>query len=333
MMRETTVLVTGVGATTGISVIKGLRQQEEFRVKVVGTDSNPANLIAGSSLCDVFHTVPLATDPDYLQSLLTICQKESVQLLIPIVDPEILVLADNKKIFEKSGVQLVISDPETVTICDDKYATAMFLRQHDIPTPWTMLAEEITDPESLTYPVFVKPRHGVGSVNAIRVDSPQELDWTKSKVSDMVVQEYLEGEEFTTDVLADFDGRVFAVVPRQRLETKSGISYKGRTCHDEQLIQWGCRIAEVLNIRGPANIQCMVSGEHLSYFEVNPRFSGGLPLTIAAGVNGPLWILRLTTGQQAPSTLLPFQPLVMTRFWSEVFHPPTEKTLRDIQGV
>ena len=324
-MREITVLVTGVGATTGISVIKGLRQQQEFRLKVVGTDSNPANLIAGSSSCDVFHTVPLAADPDYLQSLLTICQKERVKLLIPIVDPEILVLADNKEIFEKSGVQLVVSDPETVGICNDKYATAVFLRQHDIPAPWTMLAEEIKDPESLSFPVFMKPRHGVGSVNAIRVDSPQELVWNESKVSDMVVQEYLEGEEFTTDVLADFDGRVFAVVPRQRLETKSGVSYKGRTCHNEQLIRWGCRIAEIMNIRGPANIQCMVSGEHLYYFEVNPRFSGGLPLTIAAGVNGPLWLLRLATGERSPNALLPFQRLVMTRFWSEVFHPSTEK--------
>jgi carbamoyl-phosphate synthase large subunit len=69
----------------------------------------------------------------------------------------------------------------------------------------------------------------------------------------------------------------------------------------------------------------MVSGEHLYYFEVNPRFSGGLPLTIAAGVNGPLWLLRLATGERSPNALLPFQRLVMTRFWSEVFHPPTEK--------
>jgi carbamoyl-phosphate synthase large subunit len=319
-MSETTVLVTGVGATTGISVIKGLRQQQEFRVKVVGTDSNQANLIAGSSLCDVFHTVPLAADPNYLQSLLTICQRERVQLLIPIVDPEILVLTDNKEIFEKSGVQLVVSDPETVTICDDKYATVMFLKQHDIPTPWTMLAEEVADPKSLTYPVFMKPRHGVGSVNAMRVDSPQEFIWTKSRVSDMVVQEYLEGEEFTTDVLADFDGRVLAVVPRQRLETKSGISYKGRTCRDETLIHWGGLIAEVLNIRGPANIQCIVSKKMPIYFEVNPRFSGGLPLTIAAGVNGPWWTLKLMHGQKQPNGLLPFKEVVMTRYWMETFY-------------
>jgi carbamoyl-phosphate synthase large subunit len=319
-MREIMVLVTGVGATTGISVIKGLRQQQEFRVKVVGTDINPADLIAGSSLCDVFYTVPMAADPNYLQSLLTICQKERVQLLIPIVDPEILVLANNREIFEKSGVRLVVSDPETVSICDDKYATVLFLRQHDIPAPWTMLAEEITDPESLTYPVFVKPRHGVGSVNAFRVDSPQELIWTESKVGDMVVQEYLEGEEFTTDVLADFDGRVLAVVPRQRLETKSGISYKGRTCHDQHLIQWGCRIAETMKIRGPANIQCIVSANLPVYFEVNPRFSGGLPLTIAAGVNGPWWTLKLMNGQKQPDGLLPFREVVMTRYWMETFY-------------
>ncbi len=139
--------------------------------------------------------------------------------------------------------------------------------------------------------------------------------------TDLIVQSCLSGEEYTTDILADLNGEIIAVVPRLRLETRAGIIYKGRTCHDERLISWGHRIGKALNIKGPANIQCFVSGDEISYFEVNPRFSAGLPLTIAAGVNSPWWLLRLLAGERPAQELLPFKPIMMTRYWSEVFHP------------
>jgi carbamoyl-phosphate synthase large subunit len=316
------VLVTGVGSTTALSVIKGLRKQEEFNVFVVGTDINESHMIAGSAFCDEFYTVPLATHPDYISALLDICKKEQVEVLIPIVDPELLVVAENRERFSNIGVTAIISDAEVVRICNDKYATFKFFRQQDIPFPETWLASEVAKPESLLYPVFVKPRDGVSSRNAFRVDTPEDLVRARNRVPNLVVQEFLEGEEYTTDIIADFTGRVFAVVPRQRLQTRVGISYKGRTCNDERLINWGRHIGETLSIRGPANIQCKVSGEKITYFEVNPRFSGSLPLTIASGVNSPLWILRLITGESAPENLIPFvDGLNMTRYWAEVFHP------------
>jgi carbamoyl-phosphate synthase large subunit len=327
-MREITVLVTGVGATTGISVIKGFRQQDEFRVRVVGTDINPRDRIAGSSFCDIFYTVPPAVDATYIPVLMDICKKEGVQVLIPIIDPELLALAEHKEALAQLGVKVVVSDPKTVRICNDKYATFDFLKHHDIPTPETWLIDKITEPQALTYPLFVKPRDGVSSVNAFRVDSPEELMSAKKRVLNLVVQEYLEGKEYTTDVLADFEGCVFAVVPRQRLQTKDGISYKGQTCFDDELIHWGRRISEILNIRGPANIQCMVFGDRISYFEVNPRFSGSLPLTIAAGVNTPLWVLKLVCGAPSPHVYLPFQSMVMTRYWSEVFYPGEQQDIK-----
>jgi len=229
-MRDITVLVTGVGATTGISVIKGFRQQEEFRVRIVGTDINPRDMIAGSAFCDIFYTVPLAVDDAYIPVMLDICKKEGVQVLIPIVDPELLVLAEKKNAFAQLGVKVVVSDPKTVRICNDKYATFDFLKHNDVPTPETRLMDKITDPKALSYPVFVKPRDGVSSVNAFRIDSPEEFMRVKGRVPNLVVQEHLRGEEYTTDVLADFEGHVFAVVPRRRMQTKAGISYKGQTC-------------------------------------------------------------------------------------------------------
>ncbi len=318
-MKKLTVLVTAVGATTGISVIKGLRRQNEFLVRIVGTDTNPRYMIAGSWFCDAFHEVPAAIDPEYVSAMLDICRAERVDILLPIVDPELLVLAEHKDLFAARGVQIVVSDPETVRTCNDKFATYQFFLHHDIPTPRTWLPNEISKIGKMPYPLFVKPRDGVSSINAFRVNSAQELQAAINSVPNLIVQEYVEGIEFTTDVLADLGGHVFAVVPRERIQSRAGISYKGRTSHDERLFRWGKKIAELLEIRGPANLQCMVSGDRMCYLEINPRFSGSLPLTIAAGVNTPLWAIKMCTGATPPAQLLPFKELVMTRYWSEVF--------------
>jgi carbamoyl-phosphate synthase large subunit len=320
-MPDITVLITGVGSTPAVSVIKGFRQQDTFVVRIIGTDTHARNLIAGAAFCDRFYTVPPADDPRYLAALLEICVREQVQVLIPIIDPELLVLSEGKDRFAAMGVTVVVSDPDTIRVCNDKYATAHFFRRHGIPAPDTWLCDELPSVEALPYPVFVKPRQGMSSRDAFRVDSPEGLRQARDRIHDLIVQPCLIGEEYTTDILADSNGDIVASVPRLRLETRSGIIYKGRTCHHEQLMSWGIRIAKALNIKGPANVQCILSGDGPSYFEVNPRFSAGLPLTIAAGVNAPWWLLRLMAGERPPQDLLPFKPIMMTRYWSEVFHP------------
>lgn len=301
-----------------------MRGQDEFRVRIVGTDTHGGNRIAGSSFCDAFYTVSPAGDPGYLAELLRICEREGVDLLVPIVDPELPVIAEHAALFADIGTEAVVAKSETVRTCNDKLATCRRLAEGGVPVPESRAADEVAAPGELPYPVFVKPRGGVSSRDAFRVDTPEEFARARVRVPDLVVQELLAGEEYTTDVFCGPDGRVVAVVPRRRVQTRAGISYKGVTCHDERLIRWGVRICEVLDLRGPANIQCMVDGDDVRYFEVNPRFSGSLPLTIAAGVNTPLWMLKLWDGQPAPDDLLPFEEVFMTRYWAEIFHPVEE---------
>jgi carbamoyl-phosphate synthase large subunit len=243
-----------------------------------------------------------------------------VQLLIPIVDPELLAVAAHRSEFEALGVHVAVSAPDVVARCNDKLATWEWFQAHDVRSPRTWLLDDTIDEASFQYPVFAKPRLGVGSVNATRVDRPEELALLRARVDGLIVQELLAGDEYTVDVIADFSGRVFGVVPRRRVETKAGISYKGHTCHDERLIGEARQICEDMGIRGPANLQCMIDADQISYFEINPRCSGTLPLTIAAGVNVPHWLVKLSAGHAAPDALLPFRDVYMARYWSEVFY-------------
>src|SRR5207237_1194981 len=90
---------------------------------------------------------------------------------------------------------------------------------------------------------------------------------------------------FTVDVLSDFNGKVLSIVPRERLVIRAGVSDKGITRKDAEIIAFAKEVAEKLHIIGPANIQCKWDGREVSLIEVNPRFSGGIPLTIAAGAD------------------------------------------------
>ena len=160
---------------------------------------------------------------------------------------------------------------------------------------------------------------GVSSKDVFHVNSPDELASALARVDEPLVQEMLKGQEYTIDVFCDQSGRALASVPRMRLETRSGISYRGVTIRDEELIEAGLRIAGELGIIGHCNIQCFKDGKAAArFFEVNPRFSGSLPLTIRAGLNSPLLTVMLSLGKTIPTHMLGFQEnLMMLRYWEE----------------
>ncbi len=194
--------------------------------------------------------------------------------------------------------------------------------EHNFPTPKTWLGSDLEGrEENLSYPLIVKPARGVSSIDVFRVKNAAELRNATDKVEIPVVQEYVEGTEYTIDVVSDMKCKLLAVVPRERVEVKAGISYKGRTVRDEQLIEQTGEIARALGIRGACNIQCRVRDGRPIFFEVNPRFSGTLPLTIAAGVNSPLLLMKLAIGEKLDQIYYNFREGVyMARYWEEIFY-------------
>jgi carbamoyl-phosphate synthase large subunit len=153
------------------------------------------------------------------------------------------------------------------------------------------------------------------------------LEAVVSRLKRPIIQEYIEGREFTIDLVADGKGNVLAVVPRERLEVKAGIVSKGRTVRDEKLSNCARRIAEALGIVGPCNIQCRLRDNVPTFFDINPRFSAGLPLTTAAGVNAPLILLQLALGLPTKKTY-EFRPgIYMARYWEEVYYDEAGEAL------
>jgi carbamoyl-phosphate synthase large subunit len=273
--------------------------------------------------CDAYWVVPPAVSGDYVERLLSICEAEGVHVVFPIVDSELDVLAAVGEAFNARGVKVWMSPRPTIEVCNDKYLTYEFFVSHNIPTPHTWLPEHLLTPGQLDYPVIVKPRRGVSSRGVMVVTEPNCLHSAIRQTTLPIIQTYVAGGEYTIDVLTDEEGTVLSAVPRERVEVKAGITTKGRTVKDERMISEATEIAAALGIRGPCNIQCISTEQANVYIEVNPRFSGGLPLTVAAGVNGPLALMDIALSELAPQNIGEFQENVwMARYWQEVIHYP-----------
>jgi carbamoyl-phosphate synthase large subunit len=140
----------------------------------------------------------------------------------------------------------------------------------------------------------------------------------------LIIQEHLPGDEFSVDVLADADGNVVAAVPRTRTRVDSGVSIAGQTVHDPALEDTAAAVARAIGLRGVANVQLRRDSDGIpALLEVNPRFPGALPLTIAAGVDMPSLVLDLALGVAIPKKL-EFADLANVRYLEDVFVPPGE---------
>lgn len=311
-MRPLNVLITA--ASRRVPLIRAFQQAlGELGVpgRVIVTDVN--ELSPGVHVADQALRVPLATDPGYLDALASICQGEQVRLLVPTIDDELPRLGEALDRFASLGTRVAASDGLTAAICDDKFVTCHYLAAHGLPVAASFLPEAL--PPDLAFPVFVKPRVGRGSVGAFAARTPRELEFFLTYVERPVVQRYLAGPEYTIDVLCDYQGRVLSVVPRERIVIRAGTSDRGRTVSDPALIAVGVECARVLRIAGAANVQCRVVGGRPIVFEVNARFSGGIPLTIAAGANFPKMLLELELGHRLLPRVGQFTPdLWMTNY-------------------
>lgn len=313
------VLITGSGTVTCQSFIKAMRQQDELDAYIVTTDPNPQS--AGRYFSNAFYEIPFANSPEFLPRLIEIIEKEKIQLLVPIVDYEFDKIAANVETFAKLGCKTAISSAASIAKANEKEKTFKFFREIGIDTPQTWMPDELPDPATLKYPLFIKPRTGRASLDTYKVGSADELKYYLGLVDDPVVQEYIKGREYTIDVLSDFEHRVVGVVPRERLETKVGISYKGITLDDNTMVEKAKYIAEKLEMIGHCNMQLFIdeAGKYW-FFEINPRYSGTLALTTAAGLNSPLLLSKMVLGQKVEPIIGRYEKnLLMLRYWEEVF--------------
>ncbi|MFI5178824.1 MAG: ATP-grasp domain-containing protein [Vicinamibacterales bacterium] len=283
---------------------------------VIVTDVNP--LSPAVYAADRAFRVPLASDPSYIDEVLAIAVAERASLVVPTIDDELPLFGEARARFTGVGIKVAVSPATTTALCNDKYATCRALSARGVAAAASYLPSEL--PSVPPFPLFIKPRLGRGSVGAFAVRDRAELEFFLLYVPDPVIQEYLSGPEFTIDLLCDFSGTPLSVVPRERVVIRSGVIDRGRTVKSAPLMALAEACAAAMPFAGPINIQCRVVNGRPVVFEINPRFSGGIPLTIEAGADFPMMLLQLAAGRRVTPSLGCFRDdLWMTSYETSVF--------------
>jgi carbamoyl-phosphate synthase large subunit len=293
---EISVLFTSVGRR--VELLRAFRRayaDEALSGKIVATDVDP--LAPALRVADKAYLVPRSDNPAYVPALLRICEKESADLVFPLIDGDIPILAENRKQFTSVGARAVVVDEKAALATGDKWRLSNLLMSLGIPAPKTWLGGK-GDIEEREFPLVVKPRFGSAGKNVLVVRTEEELQFFLRYVSQPIVQEFVGGTEVTNDVVCDFDGEVLAVVSRERIEVRWGEVAKGRTILHRRIVDACVEIARSLNAIGPITVQCILREGEPLFTEINARFGGGAPLGFAAGVDSPRYLLALAAGRR-----------------------------------
>lgn len=296
---------------------------------VIPVDASPYSAALYES--PVRFLVPESHDPAFLPTLLDICRRQRVGLVVPTRDEELPVFARHRGLFEAAGIRIMVASPETIELCQDKRLFFEFCRREGFPVPRAYSPAELRENPAV-FPVFVRGRKGKSGRWAFKVETPGQLEILLARLEEPLVQEFVAAPEYTVDLFSDFEGRVISVVPRRRLRVVGGESFVGVTCYHELIIQECCRLARKLHVVGHNTIQCFFDGHSVKFIEVNPRYGGGAALSFAAGAHTPTFLVRLVKGLPVAPCIGEFERgLVMLRYTEDRF-VKEDRLLRDMQG-
>ncbi|WNV75139.1 ATP-grasp domain-containing protein [Geodermatophilus sp. DSM 44513] len=306
------VLVTGAGGPAGVAVVRRL---VALGHRVVAADAD--STAAGGALAHTAVTLPRGDHPRFVDALLGACTAYGVDALVGTVAEELPALAAAAGRLAAAGVATWLPDAAAVDLCCDKAAFARAMAAAGVPHPAT--AASVGRLAGVPGPWVVKPVAGRGSRGVQLLDDRDAVLAALRADGELIVQTRLTGREFTADALVDRDGAVRVVVPRWREETRAGISVKGRTFASAAVTEVVTGALAAVRLTGPANVQGFVADDGTAtVVEINPRFSGGLPLTLAAGADVVGAYLAGVRGEALPE--LDFRPgIAMSRYFAETY--------------
>jgi carbamoyl-phosphate synthase large subunit len=322
--RNINIMFTCVGRR--VSLLEGFRRAAgDLKIKssIIGTDTT--ELSPALQLCDKKFIVKPVTHRDYLKEILHIVKKKKFGLLIPTVDLDLKLLAKNKAKFEELGCCVLISNPKVIDICQDKRKAYRFLAKNGFDTPVTASVSSTRSRRTTKYPCFLKPWDGYASRGTAVIKNRNELAVFSKRIPNCIVQQYIEGVEHTCDVFVDFSGSVRCVVPRKRIEVRTGEVSKGQIVKNVKMMRKTAEVVEALGAGpGVITVQLILTKKgEIEFIEINPRFGGGAPLAIKAGADFPKWILQQLIDKKPRIKFDGFKDgLIMLRYDGEVWLYP-----------
>lgn len=286
------ILITSAGRR--VSLVRAF--QKELKAlypdaQVFAADAQPI-LSAACQVADGRFGLPRLDAPNYISELVLKCQKERIKLLIPTIDTELLLLADNKQLLADNGITALVASSEFVKKCRDKREIHEFFESMGVA-----VAKEYAK-DNYKLPMFIKPCDGSRSVDTYLIRTKEELTDYHFENEKLMFLEYLDHdvyEEFTCDLYYAQNHTLKCAVPRKRLEVRDGEVYKALTAKNRLVDYIRTHLAHIDGAIGCLTAQFFMHKNDPSKIyaiEINPRFGGGYPLSYLAGANFPKWIIQ-----------------------------------------
>lgn len=311
-----TILITAIGGDIAQGVADIIRNCSE-QYRLIGTDTHEEH--GGTLYVDRFYQVPRAMDANYESSILKIIKQESVDIAMPISEPELQKWAGSDR--RTDSVRWVMLRENIINTCLDKLETIRFLEQLDLPVPWTVSAKE-SEPSSL--PCILKDRFGSGSKNVNIVGDWEDVAYLQSKYPDAIYQELLlpAENEVTCAVYRTRDGRVGVLQMRRKMS--GGLSSWIEIIDDRATRTLCEKIANGFDLIGSFNVQLRITQQGPRVFEINPRFSSTALMRHALGFSDVLWSLAEIKGEHVNFPEVDAHTVAVRTHSAEVIGKPGE---------
>lgn len=277
-----------LSAGTRNKIVQYFRRELKENGFVIATDMS--ELAPAIYESDKHYIVPRMSDPGYLDVILDICKKESVDGVLSLIDPELSLLAENISKFEEVGTKVIGSSYELCEMALDKFQMYEWLVRHEYKCAKSYMDKEIfyKDLEAgvVDFPVFVKPARGSASISISKVYDKETLELLFNHEEGLMIQEYLNGQEIGADVYIDMiSGDVVSIFTKKKLKMRAGETDKAVSFKDESLFTLINKFVKEAGYRGQIDIDIFeINGEYY-ISEVNPRFGGGYPHAYESGCN------------------------------------------------
>ncbi|MCM1125422.1 MAG: ATP-grasp domain-containing protein [Lachnospiraceae bacterium] len=310
-----------LSAGTRNKIVQYFKEAVKGKGKIIATDCS--NLAPAVYDADVFYLVPRITAPGYLDRILTICKEEKIDGVFSLIDPELSLLAKERERFLEIGTTPVISPYKLVETCFDKYQMYQMLCEMGIPTGKCYMEKEkfyrAKSEGNIRYPVFVKPVRGSASLNINQVYSDRELETLFERYDDLMIQEFMRGQEYGADVYIDLlSGKCTSIFLKKKIRMRAGETDKSVSVKNPALFELIQNFVEKCGFCGMIDIDLFEQDGTYYLSEVNPRFGGGYPHAYACGVNMPAQMIRNLEGKENPAAIGEYQEGICMMKYNEI---------------
>lgn len=319
-MNDKNILFCSVGRRARL--LMDFRESMNGCGKIVATDLSP--VAPALFFADETYLVPRITAPDYYERVLEICEKSKVKAITTLIDPEIELLAKHREDLLSRGILPLCPADWTAHLCFDKYEMFRHLHAKGVRTVLTYNSlETFKDGLSkgeITFPVFMKPISGSGSVGIGRCDTMEQVEekWHDGKFT-YIIQELMTGGDCDADVYVDcISHKPVAVFSKKKIESRIGGASKTISYKDPKLFAFVEEVCSVLELNGPCDMDFFIKDGEYYLSEINPRFGGAYLHAYGSGVDFIKLILNNIDGNENQSIIGQYDEDVIMMMYDDV---------------